>query len=289
MSYDLFFTKPKITRADFESYFQKRRNYRLDGSQALYENEDTGTYFNFDHSESGDEEDPEATEYSAMFNINLFRPSYFILEAEPEVSAFVKHFKCEIEDPQGDGDGPYSADGLKNGWNHSNRFGYQAVLRDQEGPEKIFARPEEELTAIWKWNYKRAALARIMLEDIFIPRIRFGIFGGELASFCVWPDAISTLIPRVDRLWIPRSKLAPRPLFGRRKDDECVIPFATALPVLQPYHSDAHSLDAYKLPAPVPPKQIAAFVSKLTATKINVEGIGMDQVLTKELVDEARG
>ena len=42
MSYDLYFTQPKISRQEFDTYFQGRPNYRLNGSQAFYENEATG-------------------------------------------------------------------------------------------------------------------------------------------------------------------------------------------------------------------------------------------------------
>lgn len=289
MSYDLYFTKPKISKEEFDRYFQRRSNYTLNNSQAFYENKDTGVYFSFEHNEDAHGEDGDGLDYSVMFNINFFRPTYFILEAEPEVTAFVGHFQCEIEDPQGNGNAQYSPAELKRGWEHGNRFGYKAVLQDKDGPDKIFSRPEQELTAIWQWNHSKEALSAAMTEDIFIPRIMFAIFDGELASLCVWPDAISTLIPKVDRIWIPRSELAPRPLLGRRKDDECVIPFSAAVAVLQPYRVGGYSVDAYKLPAPITPPEIAAFVRKLSATKINVKGISLDQVLTRELADEARG
>jgi hypothetical protein len=57
MSYDLDFSvregSPEISDEEFAAYFKGRRHYRLNDTQAWYENEDTGVYFSFDY---GDEE-----------------------------------------------------------------------------------------------------------------------------------------------------------------------------------------------------------------------------------------
>ena len=90
MSYDLFF-KPRRGDADssqFAEYFRNRRHYKVDVPEVLYENEDTGVYFMFDLEREPDED--EGTHYPVALNLNYFRPSFFGLEAEPEVTAFVR-------------------------------------------------------------------------------------------------------------------------------------------------------------------------------------------------------
>ncbi|MDD5260259.1 MAG: hypothetical protein PHD76_00260 [Methylacidiphilales bacterium] len=130
MSYDLYFTSPKISREEFTSYFRSRSSYEVSDQQALYQNQDTGVYFSFDYTES-EPVDEGAIKSSAAFNLNFYRPHFFALEAVDEVTAFVEHFKFLIHDPQNDGmeNGPYSPEVFLKGWNHGNEFGYAAVLQ----------------------------------------------------------------------------------------------------------------------------------------------------------------
>ena len=86
MSYDLFF-RPRhgiLEAQQFAAYFARRKHYELNGKQAWYENEDTGVGFSFDLEDPLDESDDDP--FPIAMNINFFRPSYFILEAEPEVT-----------------------------------------------------------------------------------------------------------------------------------------------------------------------------------------------------------
>ena len=131
MSYDLFLkSNAAALDADgFEAYFDTRPNYTVNNGQAFYENEDTGVYFSFDY--ASDEAE------TVAFNLNYFRPHFFGLEAAPEVAAFISAFNLNIHDPQTDGmgDGPFSVEGFLRGWNAGNRFGYRAVLSQDERPE----------------------------------------------------------------------------------------------------------------------------------------------------------
>jgi len=282
MSYDLYFTTPQISREDFRAYFQKRPGYELHGNQAIYQSKDTGVYFSFEYAEPKPD-DREGIKHVAMFNINYYRPHYFILEAEPEVSKLVKHFGFGVHDPQmhGMGDGPYTAQGLLSGWNHGNEVGYEAVLAQPKAPASVHSRSGEELEKIWRWNFGRKEYLQELGKDIFIPRIMFAVVGGELSSLCVWPDAISTLIPKVDRLWIPREQLAPKP-------DSCLIKFSEALPLLQPYKVSKYALEAYELPSPATPAAIQSFVSGLKPIVGKPTGVSMDQVMDRELVEKYR-
>ena len=222
-----------------------------------------------------------------MFNINYYRPSYFALEAEPELSRFVAHFKCSINDPQdsGMGDGPYSPQGFLAGWNHGNEFGYSSILGQEGAVAPVTTKPTAELEAIWKWNFDRDRNERAIKEDIFIPRIFFMKVDGVFGSVAVWPDGISTLVPATDFLYIPRKELAPR---GPASQDECIIPRSEYADFLSKYASDGYPLPAYKLPAPEAPKEVKDFVRSLSSFHGTKGGIAADRVLNSELVQKYR-
>ena len=94
---------------------------------------ETGIYFHFffQTQETTEDDGDEPREYFPVaFNVNYFRPSYFILEAESEIMAFVKHFDLLVSDPQceGMGQGEYDAAKLVRGWN----FGNECLRRHPE-------------------------------------------------------------------------------------------------------------------------------------------------------------
>lgn len=287
MSYDLFLKSDKITRDSFEKYFLSKPFYEIDKDQACYTNEDTGVYFSFEIND-GEDDDSEFS-YQAAFNINYFRPHVFALEAEPELKAFIDHFGCDIDDPQNKGmnDGIYSAEGFIRGWNNGNEFSYRSILNMQDADVNPQTKPAEELEKIWSWNKNRRVLDEKLTEDIFIPKIMFGVIDGQFGTFSVWPDAIPTLIPKTDFLYIPRSELAPKAgWFKKKEDDFAFISFSKALPLIAQFSVADFDLSAYKLPVNNLPKTIVGFVKGLEKFEGQIEGIGADQVLNSELVDK---
>ena len=287
MSYDLYFTEPKIAFWQFEDYFSGRDNYNIENTQAWYANEDTGVYFSFEYTDEPSE-DPEAPSYNVSFNLNYYRPHFFALEAEPEIQNFVNQFGFKIHDPQaeGMGEGPYSTDGFLRGWNHGNEFGYSSIMT-QATPDVIHARPKEELEAIWTWNYSRKQTQNKFGENVFVPRIMYMKIDDKILSFAIWPDAIPTLIPQVDALVIPRQELAPRRFF-RKKGDMCIIPFDSALPILKSFRSDGYSMSAYLLSYATAPANVSAFVKGLKPNVKKIDGVAMDQVLNQELIEKVQ-
>ena len=285
MSYDLYFTSPRISRAQFRSYFSERPLYKISESQAWYENDDTGVYFSFEYNDCppGAEDD---VDYLVRFNMNYYRPHYFGLEAEPEVSAFVQRFGFAIYDPQTAGmdTAPYTPEGLLRGWNHGNEVGYRAVLGREDAPAVIHTWPTDDLERIWRWNFLKESRGESGDKIIYISKLGFALFGGQAASFCVWPDGLSALIPKADYLWIPREKLAPKPWFGKGIVDECIIPFNDALGVLERYRVDGYELEAFEVLCLDIPTDIKTFVQKLPPRKNDPPWIPMDQVLNRELV-----
>ena len=285
MSYDLYFTKPRITQEQFTAYFRARRNCELSAKQCIYQNQDTGVYFVINYNEA-DGADTVSVDSTASLSLNYYRPHFFGLEAAAEIAAFIDHFGFSIHDPQNEGmaDGPFSEKGFLKAWNHGNEFGYSAILRGDNPPQRVWSLPGERLEAIWKWNQDKSKVQDSFGEDRFVPRVYFMIVAGRLVSVAVWPDAIAELVPEVDYLFIGRDELAPKSFFGPRKKDQILLPFDQLKSALEPYATAEYSLSAYELPAPKPPEELRRYVRALKTTGITGEGISVDQVLNEEIV-----
>src|SRR4051812_9742286 len=145
MSYDLYFQKKNqksLSRQEFANYFSSRPHYKIENRQAIYENDDTGVYFIFEHNEAESlekTEDPSA--YSpAILILNFLRPHIFALEAEPEVAAFVRQFGFTIADPQDDGNpgSTYDREAFLRGWNAGNKFAFNAIGQSSPELKKLY-------------------------------------------------------------------------------------------------------------------------------------------------------
>lgn len=283
MSYDLFFTQPDISLKEYLSYFKKRENYSLKENKALYLNEDTGVYFWFDYSYDKPK-DPEAPEGRISFEMNYYRPHFFALEAEIEIRAFVEYFNFEIFDPQIDGMGAptFDSEGFLRGWNHGNDVSYKSFLQDKDQDREV-SRPWDELEAIWHWNYHRKELQNKLGVNIFVPAIMFLQVDSKLLSTVAWTDAVPTLIPQVDALFVYRDKLAPGSFLFRKKDF-AVVPFDQALLMLAPFENNNYGIKTYSLPTPNTPANIVEYVKNLKPHSGPAERVEMYQILDFELV-----
>lgn len=284
MSYDLYFTSPKITREEFTTYFKANSLYQLSDQQAEYKNENTGVYFSFVYNSEPIKDELE-TEYWISININYNRPHYFALEAEQEVRRFIDQFECSIFDIQNDGmfKGPYSRDGFLKGWNSGNSFWFSVLKSQADATTIVHSRSTEELEKIWNWNISIQKRRDASAEDIFIPRIFFMLINGSLGSVCVWPDAISTLIPNVDYLFIPRKEMAPKKFF-KKQDDHCIVERKDFPGFFQSFSTKAFEFEAFKLPAPETPSLVKEFVRNLKKFDGSAMGVGNDQVVNLELL-----
>jgi hypothetical protein len=288
MSYDLYF-RPRtgeLTESAFNGYFRDRPHYKIEGAQAWYQNEDTGVYFVFERQDSEPQPDDEGEAFPATLNVNYFRPSYFGLEAQPEVTAFVRAFDMTVSDPQldGMGDGEYVAERFLTGWNKGNEFGYEAILSDRKNREGLASLPTEKLMQAWHWNRNKLALQLELGESKFVPRIMFLRLDGQVVTIAVWPDGIPIAVPEVDYFFVPRKELAPR-RFLRKKQDQTVLAYADALAIFEPHQTRLANgtpvlnyLDA--------PRDVRAFVEALPLDRRPIEGLSADKVLDQELVEK---
>jgi hypothetical protein len=285
MSYDLFL-RPKtgsFSQSDFDEYFSKRKFFNLEGNQAWYENEGTGVYFLFEFQEIEGIEENEIY-YPVAFNMNYFRPSNFVIEAEPEVRAFIETHAMIVEDPQtnGMGTGEYNSEKFTNGWLHGNEFGYSAILKDH--PE-VSTLPQKKLHDAWKWNYKKEELQGSLSDDIFVPSIMFLSYRGIPVTAAVWPDAIPSVIPEVDVLLIGRIDLAPKKFF-KKTEDMVVGDWEEFQPLLDMHKSKMHGNSYYMYYESVPKKIKKAIKNLKPSGEDELQGLGKDQVLDREIVQK---
>lgn len=280
MSYDLFFKRePEVSARELARYFSRRAHYQVSAKQAWYENEDTGVYFSFDL--DTDPEDDEI-EFDAAFNVNFARPSYFILEAEPEVMRFVRAFDFTVHDPQEVmADGVHGPDGLRAGWDHGNRssFEFLAQESDVEVPASL---PSATLLKAWAWNLKRQALQSTLGDDRYVPAVWFWRLGEEVITAALWPDGIPIAVPDVDYLTISRRELAPRKRF-KRAEDLVFVAVRDAATIFDAYGVTTHD-GARTLNYDSPPSDVIDFVSTLEPEKRRFERLAPDQVVDRELV-----
>jgi hypothetical protein len=285
MSYDLLFRPGPfaVTPEAFFAHFEGRAHYTVQNDQAWYQNEDSGVYFVFEHN-APDADGGDEPHHPFAFNINFFRPSYFILEAEPEVTALVERFQFQVEDAQidGMGDGPYQPHLLVSGWNRGNEFGYAALRAEADRPD-FASLPRRRLHDVWRWNRGRASLQEQVGDAQFVPKIMFLRLDGEVVTAVAWPDAIPSVLPRVDYLIIGREQLAPRSFFRKTKDTTFVR-WGEAETLIARFDSGRRE-GAFDLNYGECPEEMAQFVRRLVRHEPAMTGVPADQVLDREIVE----
>ncbi|HTJ03569.1 MAG TPA: hypothetical protein VL492_12325 [Methylovirgula sp.] len=209
MSYSLYFhLKPAVLHEDMFYYFVGRAHYAANGDAFVYENPDTEAFFQV-RFRSGRNFRLKKTVVSVEFEINYFRPSYFAIEAEKELSAFVAKFQPQIEDPQMHGmdEGPYSGEKFISAWNFGNVFTtHNAIKREPE--KKIASMPSELLRASWSWNYQLPARRRDFDCRCNVPKIHLVWMKDRICRGIIWPCAAPIVLPHVDYVALADTTLA---------------------------------------------------------------------------------
>ncbi|QDT46132.1 hypothetical protein Pan258_01490 [Symmachiella dynata] len=280
MSFDLFLNSERspLTENQFKEYFSERDHYTIDGSQAFYENRDTGVYFYFEY----DADDPN----SIAFNLNYFRPHFFGIEAAPEVADLILEFDLSIDDPQaeGMGDGPFSIEGFLRSWNAGNRFGYKAVLSSEPRPE-THVYPTQELQRIWNWNFNRYHLQDKAGEDHFVPLIMFTKGHNQARTYIVWPHTCPIYMPKADDVVVIRKKPGVDP-DSNNSDEFTIVNWNDIESAVAEYPFDEKG-EFYRLDYGSPPRSLMNFVESVPLVPPDREmGLANDSVLNAELVSE---
>lgn len=277
MSYDLFFKmSTPASNADVLNYFRDRPHYKIEGNQVLYGNEDTGAYFGFEL-DNGDTPD-----FPIALNINYYRPSFFILEAAPEVAAFVERFELKVSDPQrAMNDGRFSIDTMMASWNKGNAAATREIARSEPDEER-FDLPTATLHRAWRWNLQRAQLQASIGESKFVPLIIFASVDGQMATSAVWVDGIPALLPKVDHLCLSRDEFAPRKFF-RKEPDVTFVSWDTAAPLLLQHGSQSQD-GTIVLNYDTPPAEIVKFIKSWPVEMRSTFRLYADRVVDSELV-----
>jgi hypothetical protein len=278
MSYDLFLearSGKKIDKKAFSAYFKGRRHYEVTAQQAIYQNEDTGVYFIFDAPEAG----------VVAFNLNFFRPHVFGMEAALEVEAFAKAFDATAMDESGEEWPTFDRVKFIKAWNYGNRFAYRAMLRGEEagaadGP--VHTWPSKKIRDAWEWNYSRPANENRVDGNVFVPGIFAEEVRGELWSVAIWPPECPVLLPEVDGVRLPLAQQ------GKGSDDLTLVAWEEVLPVVKRYVEKGKGIARYRLDFEDWPAEVANFLGK-KRRMVEGEGVGLDEVLDREMVEEARG
>jgi hypothetical protein len=272
MSYDLTFTPGRgktLDKKSFAAHFRRRRNYTVGNGQAVYQNEDTGVYFIFDEPSDG----------VVAFNLNYYRPHVFGLEAAIELKAFADALGATAVDDSGD-EWEFTTERFLDQWNDGNRFAYRAMLDDPD--ESVHTWPSRRLREVWEWNYSRPSEDEQDAQGVFVPAIFADEVGGDTQSVAIWPPQCPILLPAVDAVLVP---LAQR---GKASEDLALVPWAELSPIAKAYQVKATGLPRYRLAFDEPPPEVAAFLAKKRKRTGEINGISLDQVLDRELVDKAR-
>jgi hypothetical protein len=298
VSYDLFFRsrspEMRFSCEDFVRYFMQRPWYEAKESQAVYWNEDSGVYFYFEYSErSGDSEVGHESDSSLLpvtFSLNYFRPHPFGLEAELEVAAFIEAFDLTVSDPQvsGMGDGEYSKEGFLRGWNAGNAVSYQAILSHYPS-RRFLTLPSSRIEAFWRWNFNRKARQIEIGNTAFVPRIFFFDIGGEVQTGVAWVGGMPILLPFVDLVFVIRQRLASPQSGFRPTEDIVVFSWRELESIIRRFRKISGELEAYELCYEVTPMDIERAVFEKQPPAKMPERIAFDQVLNRELLEQARG
>ena len=294
MNYDLFFyyqdNSLRISLKQFQNYFRKKPNYKVEENAAIYNNEDTGIYLIFEYnSDTSHEETPQPEGIqiqSITFSLNYYRPHIFGLEAEKELTAFIHDFHLLVSDSQigGMGNGQYSPSGFLNGWNKGNEFALKSISR--ENKESLFFLPTQKIEQYWNWNYNRNTFHKELNIDIFVPKFMFIIHEGEISPVIVWSDGIPVSLPDVQKIVIYRDELAPRKLFSRKPDMSIIKksdlePLLTKYQVKERFSTPYHILNYEIENRPI---EIVNFIRSLSASRGELVPISVDKILNEELV-----
>jgi hypothetical protein len=283
MSYELYFEAghgKSLDKKTFAAHFKKRKNYQAGKGQALYQNEDTGVYFIFD--------EPGADGIAAM-NLNLFRPHTFGLEAAMEIEALVAAFAASVVDPQQDAEGPqpFAREKFLRAYNDANRFAYKSMIGEQgseQGP--IHTWPTKRIREVWHWNFTRPDEKAQEREGYFVPGIFAAQIDGRLASLAIWPPQCAIVLPRIDAVMVPLAQT------GKGAQGVALVPWAEIEPVVADYHESASSASGiarYRVNnEPDWPAEIATFLNTKRQPAKKIEGVAMDEVLDREVVEAAR-
>ncbi len=193
-------------------------------AQIVYENEETGVYFQFEIYEmDGDENDDENyfsnfLDTNLSFNINYIRPEFFGVECFEIVDKLVEKFDLFVLNPQEEGEPiKYQRGELLKSWLDSNKRFSKLYFKEFE----LNYLDLEKSNYSWKFCYNRNKLQEEFTEEYFVPNIFYIKRNGTetVETLCIWPEHIPIILPKVDFVLIERKV---KKLFRVKKENGLV-------------------------------------------------------------------
>ncbi len=206
-------------------FLADRPNYDASSNDIMYENPETGVHFQwifipFHEDELNEVDEPIHENEIGHLRLNFYRPTAFANEAALELLALSQALPVQFYDlPQ---DLIYERftkpEQLTDPYIEQAQIAVSALRASDEGVSPVDEQPKHVLDAIWEWNFNRDAFTDSLGEDLFVPKIDFFRFDGELKTGVVWSDAVPMLCPRVDIVVLFRNETAPSAGWFRRKE-----------------------------------------------------------------------
>jgi hypothetical protein len=100
-------------------------------------------------------------------------------------------------------------------------------------------------------------------------------------SMAIWPPGCPILLPCVDGILVPRSQ-------EQESEETALVRWDEILPVVSAYQEQSPGLPRYRLAFEEWPEPIAAFLAQQREPVGELNGIGLDQILDQEMVEEVR-
>ncbi|HSW58868.1 MAG TPA: hypothetical protein VLH15_10720 [Dehalococcoidales bacterium] len=273
-----------------KEYFQEQAGYTVNNFQSLYSNEDSGVFFTFEYGgRMSGGNTPGQNILPVFFNINYGKPHVFVLEAEPHLAEFIRHFDLQVSDlsMRGSNYMDYNELDFYHGWNAGNEAYYREMLRSNN-PKKLFTLPLREMKNIWRWNFHVGELQSEIGQQVFIPRVKFIEYRDVFSPAVIWTDGLPVALPRVERVILYRRELTSGLRFGK-KEDICVVNLSDIEPLLKDYPKSTENLEYYTIIHTEPPKEIKRFFQTQKAVKSDdIQFINLGDVHDLELIEKIK-
>ena len=205
-------------------FIADRPNNEASSDDIMYENPETGVHFQwvfipFHQDELNEEDEPLHENEIGHLRLNFNRPTAFAKEAAIELMAVSKALDVQFYDVAQDliYDKFTKPEQLTTPYNEHAKRAVSALRQSGEDGSMVEEQPKRALDAIWEWNFNRDAFTESLDEDLFVPKIDFFRFEGQLRTGVVWGDAVPMLCPLVDIVILFRDETAPAEGWLRRK------------------------------------------------------------------------
>jgi hypothetical protein len=191
MSYEIVcsFNSDKPSRSKFDRYVGRRERYESTGDGALYADTDTGVRFEVLVCDS------EAGVETVAFQCPAGVPEVYGQEIAEELEALRGALGGNLAAEGDDVD----VDEARHHWEEANRA---AVAEQIDDGKTLNQMPADKVRGAWYWNRGRQAYHGRRPGSLFVPRVHFFAYDGDVGRGIIWPDAIPVALPPVDLLLV---------------------------------------------------------------------------------------